>query len=283
MPVGVGQSRRLLDLIPRLGITAIFGTLSFPAHLAAARASAESTRRALGLRHIVTAGEPGAGLARRARARSRRRGTPRSPTAFGMSDVWSTMAGECGEGEGLHLTAGEPRACSSWSTPTTGEPLPLEDGVERRARVDAPAPRGLAAAALPLGRPRPRLDDALRLRPRHAAHPHRRPPRRHAARAGGRTSTRRRSARCSADPGSGATRRRRRRPDRPAAARLRRGAGDVDLDGDRRRAARRPARRFARHAARARVAPGGRAQDADRPPNGARRRCQPRGHARGAP
>ena len=35
VPVGVGQSRRLLDLIPRLGITAIFGTLSFPAYLAA--------------------------------------------------------------------------------------------------------------------------------------------------------------------------------------------------------------------------------------------------------
>ena len=30
VPVGTGQSQRLLDLIPRLGITAIFGTLSFP-------------------------------------------------------------------------------------------------------------------------------------------------------------------------------------------------------------------------------------------------------------
>jgi phenylacetate-CoA ligase len=31
VPVGTGQSRRLLELIPQLGITAIFGTLSFPA------------------------------------------------------------------------------------------------------------------------------------------------------------------------------------------------------------------------------------------------------------
>ena len=30
VPVGTGQSRRLLELIPQLGITAIFGTLSFP-------------------------------------------------------------------------------------------------------------------------------------------------------------------------------------------------------------------------------------------------------------
>ena len=34
VPVGVGQSRRLLELIPRLGISALFGTLSFPAYLA---------------------------------------------------------------------------------------------------------------------------------------------------------------------------------------------------------------------------------------------------------
>src|SRR4029079_18439409 len=63
VPVGVGQSQRLLDLIPRLGITAIFGTLRFAAYLAAkARAQARDPTP-LGLRHIITAGEPGAGLA----------------------------------------------------------------------------------------------------------------------------------------------------------------------------------------------------------------------------
>ena len=34
VPVGVGQSRRLLELGGRLGITALFGTLSYPAYLA---------------------------------------------------------------------------------------------------------------------------------------------------------------------------------------------------------------------------------------------------------
>ena len=62
VPVGTGQSRRLLELIPRLGITAIFGTLSFPAYLAARAREAGVDPRELGLRHIVTAGEPGAGL-----------------------------------------------------------------------------------------------------------------------------------------------------------------------------------------------------------------------------
>ena len=61
VPVGTGQSRRLLELIPQLGITAIFGTLSFPAYLAARAREAGVDPRGLGLRHIVTAGEPGAG------------------------------------------------------------------------------------------------------------------------------------------------------------------------------------------------------------------------------
>ena len=63
VPVGVGQSQRLLDLIPRLGITAIFGTLSFPAYLAAKARDNNIDPTTLGLRHIITAGEPGAGLA----------------------------------------------------------------------------------------------------------------------------------------------------------------------------------------------------------------------------
>ena len=91
VPVGIGQSRRLLDLIPRLGITAIFGTLSFPAYLAGARARPGIEPRALGLRHIVTAGEPGAGLAA-VRAEIEAAWGATVADTFGMSDVWSTMA-----------------------------------------------------------------------------------------------------------------------------------------------------------------------------------------------
>src|SRR4051812_30771878 len=95
VPVGVGQSRRLLELIPRLGITALFGTLSFPSHLAARTREAGLDPRALGLRHIVTAGEPGAGLAAlRAEIESTWGATVSD--SFGMSDIWSTMAGQCG-------------------------------------------------------------------------------------------------------------------------------------------------------------------------------------------
>jgi phenylacetate-CoA ligase len=127
VPVGVGQSQRLLDLIPRLGITAIFGTLSFPAYLAAKAREQHLDPTALGLRHIVTAGEPGAGLAA-VRAEIERAWNVTVADTFGMSDVWSTMAGECGQSDGLHLTTGE-HALLEVIDPETAEPLPLEDGV----------------------------------------------------------------------------------------------------------------------------------------------------------
>jgi phenylacetate-CoA ligase len=127
VPVGVGQSRRLLDLIPRLGISAIFGTLSFPAYLAAKAREAGLEPAALGLRHIVTAGEPGAGLAA-VRADIEGQWGVSVADSFGMSDVWSTMAGECGQGGGLHLTT-DGHAVLEVIDPETTELLPLEDGV----------------------------------------------------------------------------------------------------------------------------------------------------------
>jgi phenylacetate-CoA ligase len=43
-----------------------------------------------------------------------------------MSDVWSTMAGACGEGDGLHLTTAG-HAVLELIDPDNGESLPLED------------------------------------------------------------------------------------------------------------------------------------------------------------
>jgi phenylacetate-CoA ligase len=126
VPVGTGQSRRLLELIPRLGITAIFGTLSFPAYLAARARELGVEPRALGIRHIVTAGEPGAGLAA-ARAEIEEAWGASVVDTFGMSDVWSTMGGACEQGEGLHLTVGD-HAVLELVDPDSGRPVPLEDG-----------------------------------------------------------------------------------------------------------------------------------------------------------
>jgi phenylacetate-CoA ligase len=126
VPVGVGQSRRLLELIPALGITAMFGTLSFPRHLATRAQELGLDPRALGLRHVVTAGEPGAGLAAVRGEIEDAWGASVADT-FGMSDVWSTMAGECGAGAGLHLTTAR-HAVLELVDPDTGAPVALEDG-----------------------------------------------------------------------------------------------------------------------------------------------------------
>jgi phenylacetate-CoA ligase len=126
VPVGTGQSRRLLELIPRLGITAIFGTLSFPAYLAGRARDAGIEPRELGLRHIVTAGEPGAGLAAVREEIEDSWGATVADT-FGMSDVWSTMGGACGEGEGLHLTVSE-HAVLELVDPDSGASVDLDDG-----------------------------------------------------------------------------------------------------------------------------------------------------------
>jgi phenylacetate-CoA ligase len=126
VPVGTGQSQRLLDLIPRLGITAIFGTLSFPAYLAGRAHQAGVDPRTLGVRHIVTAGEPGAGLAAlRAEIEAAWRATVAD--TFGMSDVWSTMAGACEQAEGVHLTVDD-HAVLELVEPDSDSPVDLEDG-----------------------------------------------------------------------------------------------------------------------------------------------------------
>jgi phenylacetate-CoA ligase len=126
VPVGIGQSRRLLDLIPRLGITALFGTLSFPAYLAGRAREAGIEPRELGLRRIVTAGEPGAGLAALREGIEDTWGADVADT-FGMSDIWSTMGGACGSSEGLHLTVSG-HAVLELIDPDSGDVLDLEDG-----------------------------------------------------------------------------------------------------------------------------------------------------------
>ena len=159
VPVGVGQSRRLRELIPALGITAIFGTLSFPAYLAQRVREAGVEPRDLGLRHIVTAGEPGAGLAAVRREVERSWDVTVADT-FGMSDVWSTMGGECGHGEGLHLTC-LGHAVMELVDPGTGDPVELGDGATGECGPTCSARRRRCCAT---GRPTSRASGRRRAR-----------------------------------------------------------------------------------------------------------------------
>ena len=250
----------------------VFGTLSLPGapRGARARGRARAARaRPAPPRHRGRARRrPGRG----ARARSRRPGARRCADTFGMSDVWSTMAGECEAREGLHLTT-DGHALLELVDPGDRRAGRARGRRVRRARVDPPAARGLAAAALPLGRPRARVDrrraragatapriridgradDMLRVQ---AVNVH---PRRDRRRA--------RALRRPRPPRG----RRRRRPDR-----RRRCASYVEArrrasTASPRRCARRSARASTVQAAGARDAAGGRAEDPHRLPHGARR------------
>src|SRR5919108_573998 len=94
--------------------------------LAARAREAGMEPAALGLRRIITAGETGAGLAA-VRAEIEATWAAAVADTFGMSDVWSTMAGECGHGEGLHLTTGG-HAIVELVDPASGDPVAVADG-----------------------------------------------------------------------------------------------------------------------------------------------------------
>ena len=153
VPMGTGQSRRLLELIPRLGITGALRNAFIPrvSGRPGARGGAGAERAGPAPHHHRR--RAGGGPGRGASEIERSWGATVSDT-FGMSDIWSTMAGACGEGEGMHLTVGD-HAVLELVDPDSGDAVGARGRRERRARLDAPAPRGLAAPALPLRRPRP--------------------------------------------------------------------------------------------------------------------------------
>ena len=103
VPVGLGQSKRLLELWQELRPTAIFSTLTYPLYLAETAQDAGLDPRGLGLRRLIVAGEPGGQLDGTRRRLEELWGAELSDT-YGLSDVWATFAAECEERDGLHFS-----------------------------------------------------------------------------------------------------------------------------------------------------------------------------------
>jgi phenylacetate-CoA ligase len=126
VPVGLGQSKRLLEVWDDLRPTALFSTLTYPLYLAetAQQGGVEPDR--LGLRKLVVAGEPGGQLAgTRARLEGLWGATMRD--TYGLSDVWGTFAAECEAREGLHFS-GQDGVLVELIDPDSGESLEIEPG-----------------------------------------------------------------------------------------------------------------------------------------------------------
>jgi phenylacetate-CoA ligase len=126
VPVGLGQTARLLDLWDDLRPTAMFSTLTYPLYLAEVARGRGVDPRELGLRKLIVAGEPGGQLAGTRRRLEELWGATMTDT-YGLSDVWGTFAAECAERGGLHF-CGQDGVIVELVDPDSGEPVGIEPG-----------------------------------------------------------------------------------------------------------------------------------------------------------
>ena len=127
VPVGLGQTKRLLEVWDDLRPTALFSTLTYPLYLAESAQEEGVDPRRLGLRKLIVAGEPGGQLAGTRKRLEDLWGASMRDT-YGLSDVWGTFAAECEEHAGLHFS-GQDGVLVELIDPDSGESLEIEPGV----------------------------------------------------------------------------------------------------------------------------------------------------------
>jgi phenylacetate-CoA ligase len=126
IPVGLGQSARVLELWRDLRPTALFSTITYPVHLAETAAERGLDPRALGLAKLVVTGEPGGQIAATRRRLEELWGAEVGDT-YGLSEVWGTLAGECEERDGLHFS-GQDATLVELIEPESSKEVPVEEG-----------------------------------------------------------------------------------------------------------------------------------------------------------
>jgi phenylacetate-CoA ligase len=126
IPVGLGQSARVLELWRDLRPTALSSTITYPVHLAETAAERGLDPRSLGLAKLVVTGEPGGQIAATRKRLEELWGAEVGDT-YGLSEVWGTLAGECEERAGLHFS-GQDAALVELIDPESGKQVPVEEG-----------------------------------------------------------------------------------------------------------------------------------------------------------
>jgi phenylacetate-CoA ligase len=126
IPVGLGQSARVLELWRDLRPTALFSTITYPVHLAETAAERGLDPRSLGLAKLVVTGEPGGQIAATRRRLEELWGAEVGDT-YGLSEVWGTLAGECEDSDGLHFS-GQDATLVELIEPESGEQVRVEEG-----------------------------------------------------------------------------------------------------------------------------------------------------------
>ncbi len=121
IPVGTGNTERLLQAIERLRPEAVVMTPSYAAHLLEKADLRESS-----VERVLVAGEPGGGEPA-FRARLEEGWGAKVTEAMGIGDIGVSLWGECEAQDGMHLGA-RGFVHPELIDPDTGAALPLDDG-----------------------------------------------------------------------------------------------------------------------------------------------------------
>jgi phenylacetate-CoA ligase len=125
VPVGTGNTERLLRAIDVLRPDAAVLTPSYAAHLAESAADRGVDLRGSSVERVLVAGEPGGGEPG-FRARLEEGWGARVTEAMGIGDIGISLWGECEEQDGMHLGA-RGFVHPELIDPETGGAVPLED------------------------------------------------------------------------------------------------------------------------------------------------------------
>ena len=122
IPVGTGNTERLLAAVERLRPEAVVLTPSYAAHLA----ERATWLRDSSVERVLVAGEPGGGEPAFRAALEQGWGA-RVTEAMGIGDIGVSLWGECEERDGMHLGA-RGFVHAELIDPETGDAVPLDDG-----------------------------------------------------------------------------------------------------------------------------------------------------------
>jgi phenylacetate-CoA ligase len=126
VPVGTGNTERLVGVIERLKPSAAVLTPSYAAHLIEWTAQRGFDLRGSTVERVLVAGEPGGGEAE-FRAMLEHGWDAKVTEAMGIGDIGVSLWGECEQQDGMHLGA-RGIVHAELIDPDGGAPLALEDG-----------------------------------------------------------------------------------------------------------------------------------------------------------
>ena len=126
IPVGVGNSERLMSTVQLMKPTAVMLTPSYAAHLVEWAAERDMDLRGSSVERLLVAGEPGGGEPA-LRALIEEGWGARVTEAMGIGDVGVSLWGECEEQDGMHLGA-RGFVHAELIDPDSGAALEMEDG-----------------------------------------------------------------------------------------------------------------------------------------------------------